>query len=202
MYRRSRAHCTRPPCSSFKRAFSAPVPQVALGFEGRRTALCRRQEPADSCFFIIFRSPSSLASRLRARSTQRRAPWLARHSIWPAGVTQFLSVLCVRLYLSAAVRSALGSREAWARSTLRAKSGRSATCRSRGLSFPWRARERPPEAECQSTLKRSKKIMAFCRFALSLSLAPSSLSPPLEPDFSMAGVEVPFFVLSLLPARS
>ena len=41
MYRKSRAHYTRPLCPSFKRAFSAPVPQVAFGT--RRTALRWRQ---------------------------------------------------------------------------------------------------------------------------------------------------------------
>ena len=73
MYRRSRVHYTRPPCPTFKRAFSAPAPQVA--FVTRRTALRRRREPVDSFYFTISRSPSSLASCLRAHSsTQHAAP--------------------------------------------------------------------------------------------------------------------------------
>ena len=56
-----------------------------VAFVTRRTALRRRREPAGSFCSTIPRSPSSLASRLRAHSTQR-APWPARHSIWPAGV--------------------------------------------------------------------------------------------------------------------
>ena len=74
---------------SFKRAFSAPVPQVAFGT--RRTALRRRREPADSFYFTISRSFSSLAPRLRAHSTHH-APWPACHSIWPVGVTHFFVV--------------------------------------------------------------------------------------------------------------
>ena len=71
--------------------------------------------------------------------------------------------------MSVAVRSAIGSHEARARSTPRATSGRSATWRSRGeleSGLPL------PEAECRSTPKRSKNIMAFCRFARVIYIKP------------------------------
>ena len=94
---RASKYCTWPSCPSFKRAFSAPVLQVALGT--RRTAQGRRRKSADSLYFtILSRSPSSLNPRLRACSTQR-VSWLARHSIWPAGETHFLSVLCAPLFV-------------------------------------------------------------------------------------------------------
>ena len=74
----------------------------------------------------------------------------------------------VRLCLSVAVRSAIGSHEARARSTPRATSGRSATWRSRGELESGL----PPEAECRSTPKRSKNIMTFCRFARVIYIKP------------------------------
>ena len=136
MYRRSRAHYTRPPCPSFKRAFSAPVPQVA--FVTRRTALRRRREPA--CSFTTSLHPDPL---LRSRPACARTARSARPD---PRVTQFglrvspiflLSVLCAPLFVRRSSQCDWFSRGAGA---LHAKGHE----RPLGdLAFPWRARERP-----------------------------------------------------------
>ena len=105
-HHRSRAHYTRPPCPSFKRAFSAPVPQVA--FVTRRTTLRRRREPACSFYFTISRSPSSLASCLRTRA-QHAAHALTRASLNLACGCH--PIFVVARALCGTVRSAIGSHE-------------------------------------------------------------------------------------------
>ena len=135
MYRRSRAHYTRPPCLSFKRAFSAPVPQVA--FVTRRTALRRRREPA---FLSTSLYPDPL---LRSRPACARTARSARPD---PRVTQFdlrvppnflLSVLCAPLFVRRSSQCDWFSPGAGA---LHAKGHE----RPLGdLAFPWRARERP-----------------------------------------------------------
>ena len=132
---RSRTYYTRPPCPSFKRAFSAPVSQVAFG--NWKTALRRRREPADSFYFTISRSSSSLASRLRAQSTQHAARFLTRVTRFGLRVSPtflLLSVLCAPLFVRRSSQCDSFSRGAGA---LHAKDHE----RPLGdLAFPWRAR--------------------------------------------------------------
>ena len=167
MYRRSRAHYTRPPCPSFKRAFSAPVPQVAFGT--RRTALHNGAGNPLIYFTSLYPNPF-LRSRPACARTARSARPDPRVTQFGLRVSpNFCCCPCsVRLCLSVAVRSAIGSHEARARSTPRATSGRSATWRSRGELESGL----PPEAKCRSTPKRSKNIMAFCRFARVIYIKP------------------------------
>ena len=109
-------------------------------------------------------------ARVPLARAQHAARALARASLNLAcGCHPFFCCPCsVRLCLSAAVRNAIGSHEARARSTPRTTSGRSATCRSHGE----RESGLPPEAECRSTPKRSKNIMTPCRLYRAIYIKP------------------------------
>ena len=136
MYRRSRAHYTRPPCPSFKRAFSAPVPQVAFGT--RRTAL--HDGTGNPLIYFTSLCPNPLlrshpACARTARSA-RPDPRVTQFGLRVSPIF-FLSVLCAPLFVRRSSQCDWFSRGAGA---LHAKGHE----RPLGdLAFPWRARERP-----------------------------------------------------------
>ena len=185
MYRSSRAHYTRPPCPSFKRAFSAPVCSAGgvRNSEDRTTTA-----PGTRLFILLHYTPISFFARVLLARAQHAARALTRASLkFGLRVSPNFVVACcpcsVRLCLSVAVRSALGSHEARARSTPRATSGRLATWRSRGeleSGLPL------PEAECRSTPRRSNNTMAFCRFARIIYIKPRRSCATVVISFSWA----------------
>ena len=141
MYHRSRAHYTRPPCPSFKRAFSAPVPQVA--FVTRRTALRRTTTaPGTRLFIPLHYTPIPLFVRVLLARAQHAARALTRASLKfglrvSPNFCCFVAVLCAPLFVRRSSQCAWFSRDAGA---LPAKGH----ARPLGdLAFPWRARERP-----------------------------------------------------------